>query len=280
MSVFEKYFKAVGPKWRECKINNCEVKIKYESAKKHSSILRNHMNNKHSEVFEEPNAKIPKMTDYIVPSGSEDKYPNLPALDRQAIAACCSSHVIPYDIVEDDVFQLAYPCAIKSRKIAERVATIANEWRDVIKKEAEGMSLTIMLDGWTNSKSKKHHVCILLWNSSKIFYLLSKVLQTKTANDFKNLIEETLTSLSNARIVAAVADNARNIQGGLKMINAAHPRILAVKCGAHLLNHISGDVFKKIDIAADALKSLDTMVGQGLLARYSPVRWIARYESI
>ena len=210
MSVFVKYFKAVGENLRECKINNCGVKIKYKSAEKHSSNLRNHLNNKHSEVYEEPNAKIPEMTDYIVPSGSEDKYPNLPALDRQAIAACCSSHVIPYDIVEDDVFQLAYPCAIKSRKkIAERVATIANEWRDVIKR----CYLTIMLDGWTNSKSKKHHVCILLWNGSKIFYLQSKVLQTKTANDFKNLIEETLTSLSNVRIVAAVSDNARNMQG-------------------------------------------------------------------
>ena len=174
MSVFEEHLEAVGPKLRECKINNCGVKIKYENAKKHSSNLLNHLNNKHSEVFEEPNAKIPKMTDYIVPSGSKDKYPNLPPLDRQAIAACCSSHVIPYDIVEDDVFQWAYLCAVKSRKkIAERVATIANKWRDVIKKDIKGMSLTIMLDGWTDSISKKYHVCILLWNVSKIFYLQS-----------------------------------------------------------------------------------------------------------
>ena len=96
--------------------------------------------------------------------------------------------------------------------------------------------------------------------------------ENSKSNVFKNLIEEMLTSLPNERIVAAVADNARNMQGGLKLINAAHPRLLAVKCSAHLLNLISGDVFNKIDIAADALKSLDTMVGQGLLARYSPVR--------
>ena len=153
MSVFEKYFKAVGPNLRECKINNCGVKIQYESAKKHSSNLRNHLNNKHSKnVFEEPNAKISKITDYIVPSGSKDKYTNLLALDRQAIAACCSSHVIPYDIVEDDVFQRAYPWAIKSRKqIAERVATIANESRMLSKRKYGGITAdegTAVYESW------------------------------------------------------------------------------------------------------------------------------------
>ena len=122
MSAFEKHYKKVPNKSGVRACNICGIEVKYENAHKHSSSLRNHLKTKHPHVIDAPQPKIAKITDYAIPKSSQNRLPDLSGIDRQAIAACCSKHILPYDIVEDDIFTWAYPCHVKSRKqIASRV---------------------------------------------------------------------------------------------------------------------------------------------------------------
>lgn len=281
MPLFEKHYKRIlgKPGVRCC--NLCNTEVKYENSHKHSSNLRNHLKTKHSEVLDAPPPKIAKITEFVVPSSSANQFPDLTPIDRQVIAACCSKHVLPYDIVEDEIFRWAYSCHVKSRKkIADRVDSMAEEWREIILKELDGSFVTLLLDGWTDSINKNHHVCFLLWNGKKIFYWKSVVLKSKSANDFRNVVQETVFELRPTRIIAAVADNARNIQKGLQMVNDHNPQILNVKCSAHLLNLVTKDVLSKVDIAQDAMKDVDQFVRIGSMSRYSETRWLGRYDGI
>ena len=93
MSAYGKHFQTTGEQnKRSCKLS--ETKITLQNAKKHSSNLRNHLNRFHPDSLQETQAKVPKVTDYVVPSRSKEKNPNLSVLDRQAIASCCANHVL------------------------------------------------------------------------------------------------------------------------------------------------------------------------------------------
>ena len=106
MSVFEKHYKKIPGLTNilVCKI--CATSVKYESAHKHSSNLRNHLNLEHKDALDEPQPKLAKITDYVVPKSATSPLPNLYALDRQAIAAYCLKHVIPYVIGGSIYFNL------------------------------------------------------------------------------------------------------------------------------------------------------------------------------
>ena len=111
-----------------------------------------HLRNKHSDLLlsDIVSPKQPNFDEYFVRGTSE--LPSLPALDRQAIAACASNHVIPFDLVEDPVFQWAYGAKCRDRKkVSDRVTELAKEWRQSLKENMSGSSVSILLDGWTNS---------------------------------------------------------------------------------------------------------------------------------
>ena len=117
-----------GPNQMKC--NLCRTISRYENADKHASTFRNHMRTVH-ELNTEPNPnKQARITSFTVPVSVGQQFPNLPALDIQVIAACCSKHILPFDIVEDPVFSWAYLCAVsRSQSISDRVSELARNWR-------------------------------------------------------------------------------------------------------------------------------------------------------
>ena len=124
------------------------------------------------------------------------QFPNLPALDRQVIAACCSKHILPFDIVEDPVFSWAYPCAVSGRQsISDRVSELAREWRLKITEKIRGKFLTIMLDGWTKTVSNNLQICYVLWSGEKICYWKSVNMNEKKSETIGNDLQSVVTEL-------------------------------------------------------------------------------------
>lgn len=133
------HFIKASPHQMKCKYCNCL--IKFVNSHSHLSSLKKHLQAKHAEKLEEnqPQPKRIKISDFF--SNSQSSLPMLPSIDRQAIAACCASHVLPFDIVEDPIFQWAYPCSVTDRKkLSARIQSIASEWRSKIK----GMLLLLL----------------------------------------------------------------------------------------------------------------------------------------
>ena len=94
------------------------------------------------------------------------KLPALPAIDRQAIAACCSARPSPFRLVEDKVFQWAYPCSVKDRnKLSTRIFELA---RDVGLKVPRKY-LSIPLDGWKRPINDQCHMSYILSDRNKLF---------------------------------------------------------------------------------------------------------------
>ena len=117
----------------------------------------------------EPNPnKWARITSFTIPVSVGKQFRNLPALDRQVIVACCSKHILSFDIVEDPVFSWANPCAVSRRQsISDRVSELDRYWRLKITEKIRGKFLTIVLDGWTNTVSNNHHICFALWSGEK-----------------------------------------------------------------------------------------------------------------
>ena len=86
--------------------------------------------------------------------------PISPLLDCQAIAACCVNHILPFDIVDDSVFALAYNCKIKSRtRFGDWVTELAMGWR--IKNKTGHEQNCYGSVGWIQSMIKV--ICGLFW---------------------------------------------------------------------------------------------------------------------
>jgi hypothetical protein len=264
----------------------CSKELKYENAKKNASTLRNHYEKQHRKDNDEPPKKVQKISDYFTASDASDNgLPNLPPLDRQAIAACCSRHVLPFDIVEDEVFQWAYSCSVKNRqRISSRVSEIAAEWRTKILEMIKNKFISVMLDGWKNPINGKHHLCYMLWNGDKVFYWSSVDLSRQTTDAILESLLPMIEELTRhgAKVIGLVADNARNIQSAIRAASVleGNIEILTVSCAAHLLNLIEGDIFTKVSVAKDSIDIIDSLIKSGLLPRYSCVRWNSRYESV
>ena len=165
--------------------------------------------------------------------------------------------------VKDKYFQWAYPCSVKQGDaIATRISELATEWRTKIQVKLKGKLISIALDGWTDSISGNHHVCILLWTGEDLFYWESKVMTSKTSESIYNELSIVCSDIisSGGKIVAAVADNARNMQAALKMLNDEHNQILPVPCCAHLLALMMSDAIKKTTIGQLAMSMIDRFV--------------------
>lgn len=233
----------------------CSKELKYENSKKNSSSLRNHYEKQHRQDKPQPSkkARISEISSYFTTTEDTGGLPNLPPVDRQAIAACCSSHVLPFDIVEDKVFQWAYSCSIKNRqRIASRISEIATDWRTKIQELIKNKFITVMLDGWKNTINGKHHLCYMLWNGEKLYYWSSVTLNRQTTEAILESLRPTIEKLTQhgAKVIGLVADNAKNVQSAIRAASVSNGniKILTVSCVAHLLNLIEGDIFTKVSL--------------------------------
>ena len=73
--------------------------------------------------------------------------------------------------------------------------------------------------------------------------------------------------------MAAVADNALNLQAASKLVTDEHNKILPVPCCTHLLSFMMSDAIRKTTIGQLALSMIDRFVQKGDLRRYSITRW-------
>ena len=113
MPGYVQHFTHAGNDKMKCRY--CQEDIKFTNSHLHSSNLRNHLTLKHPEKLSVPEkAKVPKIDDYF--TGHKSSLPSIPALDRQTLAVCCSAHPLPFNLVEDKVFQWAYNCPVKDRR--------------------------------------------------------------------------------------------------------------------------------------------------------------------
>ena len=115
---------------------------------------------------------------------------DIPFIDRQAIAAVASRHVLPFNIVEGPIFTWAYPHQGKDRHlIAKRISDLANERRNQIGTQLKCKFLSISVDGWTNNVSHNHHFCLMVHESSKVYFWRSEVMMKMDNQAIKILLE-------------------------------------------------------------------------------------------
>ena len=153
MSAYLKYFTTEND-FKKC--HTCSVRIKFKDLHTHGTSLRTHMLKQHPELFETDSkqSKLRKILDFL---------PALPKLDRVVITICSSKHVLPFDIVEDPIFQWGFNFSgFDRRTISQRVTELAEDWRVKIKSEFANKFVSIMLDAWTNSITKNHQFASLL----------------------------------------------------------------------------------------------------------------------
>ena len=149
MSQFLSFYKSkeTEPGFKFCK--SCPAKIKFNDLKSHGTSLKAHITNKHPEFLVTESgsaAKVPKITEFYTEKSGD--FPVLPKLDRVAIALCCSSHVLPFDIVEDNIFKWGFDfCGYSRKKIAERVTMLAKDWTTKTVVMFKNKLVSLMLDG-------------------------------------------------------------------------------------------------------------------------------------
>ena len=108
------------------KCRTCSVRIKFKDLHTHGTSLRTHMLKQHPELFETDSkqSKLPKISDFYKENNHE--LPALPKLDRVVITICSSKHVLPFDIVEDPIFQWRFNFSgFDRRTISQRVTELA-----------------------------------------------------------------------------------------------------------------------------------------------------------
>ena len=195
MPVYVQHFKHAGND--KMKRRYCQEDNKFTNSHLHSSNLRNHLTFKHPEKLSVPEkAKVPKIDDYF--TGHKSSLPSLPALDRQTLAVCCSAHPLPFNLVEDKVFQWAYNCPVKDRRrISIRVTELARDWREKICGSFPGKFFTILLDGWTNPVTRQSHMCYMFCDRNKLVYWKSVVVEDKRAQNLFEILELTISLFLN-----------------------------------------------------------------------------------
>ena len=224
MSVYLKYFTTENDFKKR---RTCSVRIKFIDLHTYGTSLRTHMLKQHPELFETDSkqSKLPKTSDFY----TENKHdlPALPKLDRVVITICSSKHVLPFDIVEDPIFQWGFNFSgFDRRTISQRVTELAEDLRVKIKSEFAIKFVSIMLDGWTNSITKNHHICFIVKVDETLYYWSSIVVRDKTANSIKDYTISVVDNVeqSGGKVVSCVADNARNVQLALRQISQEkHP---------------------------------------------------------
>ena len=97
--------------------------------------------------------------------------------------------MLPFDTVEDPIFQWSYNCQVKSRRrIFDRVSELAKDWRTKINDGLNGKFVTVLLDAWTNPINKQSHLRYIASIREQLFYLKSIVVKGKRANDLLQIL--------------------------------------------------------------------------------------------
>ena len=180
-------FFQVQPGARCCK--ECGVVIKFTNNHSFLSRLRNHVTGKHHKLLQAETDPRPSKTSKIdemfsrYATQNEGQLPQLSASEREVIASCACRHVLPFNLVEDRIFQWAYNPQIRDHKKLKGVVKMANEWRQRLADSIRGTFVTLTLDGWTDPISRIKHVCFLLQKSDGSCYCWSSRMVTNNAND-------------------------------------------------------------------------------------------------
>jgi hypothetical protein len=102
------------------------------------------------------------------------------------------------------------------------------------------------LDGWTDPSGKSLWNFIIhtadnheyLWKLKDLSHL------SHTSQLLKESIQEILEEIGNEKFSAIVTDGGSNCDAARQLIVKQYPHILNLKCVAHCLNLISGDILK------------------------------------
>ena len=246
----------------ECSL--CNQTMKFTSSKLHFSTIKNHLLNKHYDVYrqvcdiDENPCKVTKLDSWVIKCDTEALPVGIAFIDRQTIAAVASRHILPFNIVEDPIFSWAYPHQVKDRHIiAQRISELASDWRKQIGTKLNCKFLSISLDGWTNNVSHKLHFCLMIHDGPKVYFWSSQVMLEMDHQAFKVLVESVINEIQTfgGIVTSLVADNARNVQLALKSISKEKKGILQVRCIAHIINLMQGDVFRRVNLAKQSLNS-------------------------
>ena len=251
----------------------CDTEIGFRSLNEHLISLKGHLSNKHPEtvaVDGPRGSKIPKFSDFCVPKASASKFPTLSKLDRVTIAICASSHGLPFNIVEDEIFGWSFEAGSYSRQqITDQASKLAANWRTQKVEFFRGKFCTFMLDGWTNNISGVHHICFMVSASSSVYFWSSIDCKDKSADNILYKTKRTVHELTEngAIIIGALADNAANMQKSMRLLNHEFPSI--INCGgvAHILSLVMTDVFRSIENVAKAGAKVDELVTEGAVLR-------------
>ena len=210
-AVIDHFVRNISQSKMTCKLFDTE--ILFRSLNKHLTSLKRHLSNKHPETMavDGPSgSKIPKISDFCVPKASASKFRTLSTLDRVTIALCASSHGLPFNIVEDEIFGWGFEAGLYSRQqITDQASKLAANWRTQIAEFLRGKFCTIMLDGWTNNISGVHHFCFMVSASSSVYFWSSVDCKDKSADNILSMIKRTVYELTEkgAIVIGALADN-------------------------------------------------------------------------
>jgi hypothetical protein len=80
-----------------------------------------------------------------------------------------------------------------------------------------------------------------------------------TSEFLSNEIKNVISSIGNEKFAAIVSDNAANVKKAREMVHEAFPLIQNVRCIAHCINLLAGDIVKH-NFADKLLKKVNTLV--------------------
>ncbi|OAF64875.1 hypothetical protein A3Q56_07415 [Intoshia linei] len=214
----------------------CNKTLKFKTLHKHLTSLKNH---------------------YRLHDQLEVKSQQHRLIDEQIIAACAEKHILPFSIVEDPLFQWAYPTSCQSRKtLVSRLNDMVNEFKKNIMTQLNSKFVSILLDGWTNPVNKQHHISYIIY-TDKFFYWSSLVLTQNSSNIFASLDDVIKILIEcKCKILGCVTDNDPRMIKLHEIMSHKYPYILLIRCEAYLFNLLMGDVFKSILMVTHTFKEI------------------------
>ena len=196
-AVIDHFLRNIFRSKMTCKL--CDTEIVFKSLNEHLTSLKRHLS-RHPEtvaVDGPSGSKIPKISDFCMPKASASKFPTLSKLDRVTIAICASSHGLPFNIVEDEIFGWGFEAGSYSRQqITDQASKLAANWRTQIVEFLRRKFCTIMLDGWTNNISGVHHICFMVSASSSVYFWSSVDCKDKSADNILSMTKRTVHELT------------------------------------------------------------------------------------
>jgi Protein of unknown function (DUF 659) len=108
------------------------------------------------------------------------------------------------------------------------------------------LSFYLALDGWTSGAHKSIWNFVILTPQRKEYlYRLSDLSDNSHTSEFlSETIKDVINSIGSDRFAAVVSDNAANVKRARELIHEEFPSIQNVRCIAHCINLLAGDIVK------------------------------------